>query len=67
MHPAVTEGYGLVLLEAMAHCVPGDGGGRRAGPAEIIQHEKNGLLVPVRDKDALASAINRLLEDPVAY
>ncbi len=29
----------------------------------VIQHEKNGLLVPVGDRDALAAAINRLIED----
>jgi glycosyltransferase involved in cell wall biosynthesis len=63
VHPAVTEGYGLVLLEAMAHGLPVIAAAS-AGPAEIIQHEKNGLLVPVRDKDALVSAMNRLLEDP---
>jgi glycosyltransferase involved in cell wall biosynthesis len=60
VHPAVTEGYGLVLLEAMAHALPVIA----AGPPEIIRHEKNGLLVPVRDPSALASAMNRLLEDP---
>ena len=63
VRPAVTEGYGLVLLEAMAHGLPVIAAAHAAGPAEIIQHEKNGLLVPVRDKDALASAMKRLLED----
>jgi glycosyltransferase involved in cell wall biosynthesis len=63
VHPAVTEGYGLVLLEAMAHALPVIAVAA-AGPAEIIRHEKNDLLVPVRDPSALASAMNRLLDDP---
>jgi glycosyltransferase involved in cell wall biosynthesis len=63
VHPAVTEGYGLVLLEAMAHALPVIAVAA-AGPSEIIRHEKNGLLVPVRDPSALALAMNRLLEDP---
>ena len=29
----------------------------------VIEHEKNGLLVPIRDEMALADAINRLIED----
>lgn len=29
----------------------------------MIKHEENGLLVPVGDKNALAAAINRLIED----
>ena len=33
------------------------------GVPEIVQHEVNGLLVPVRDSAALASAVNRLLDD----
>jgi Glycosyl transferases group 1 len=39
VHPAVTEGYGLVLLEAMAHALPVIAVAA-AGPAEIIRHEK---------------------------
>ena len=33
------------------------------GPEEIIQHEQNGLLVPVEDPEAMAAAIERLLEE----
>lgn len=33
------------------------------GPAEIIQDGVNGLLVPIKDVDALAGGINRLIED----
>lgn len=58
------EGMPNAMLEAMAlglpviatDCPPG-------GPAMVIEHEKNGLLVPVNDEEALAEAINRLIED----
>ena len=58
------EGMPNAMLEAMAlglpvvatDCPPG-------GPRMVIEHEKNGLLVPIRDEMALADAINRLIED----
>lgn len=34
------------------------------GCREVVTHEVDGLLVPVRDANALAAAIERLLEDP---
>lgn len=33
------------------------------GPATLIENEKNGLLVPVGDRNAMAGAICRLIED----
>ncbi len=33
------------------------------GPADLIRNGENGILVPVRDKDAMKDAILRLLED----
>ena len=62
VHPAITEGYGLVLLEAMAYGTPVIAAAA-SGPAEIIQDEKNGLLVPTRDADALGSAMERIIVD----
>jgi glycosyltransferase involved in cell wall biosynthesis len=34
------------------------------GCREVVRHEWNGLLVPVRNAAALAEAIGRLLADP---
>jgi glycosyltransferase involved in cell wall biosynthesis len=34
-----------------------------SGPAELIEHEVNGLLVPSQDVDGLAKAISRLMDD----
>ena len=58
------EGMPNVLMEAMALGVPCistdcDGGGARF----LIDNEKNGLLVPKGDVDALATAIERILSD----
>lgn len=64
VHPAITEGYGLVLLEAMAHKTPVIAAAA-AGPAEIIQDGRNGLLVPVKDGYALNGAMLALLDDKV--
>jgi glycosyltransferase involved in cell wall biosynthesis len=34
------------------------------GSPEVVHHEVNGLLVPVKDVPALAQALERLLADP---
>jgi len=60
--PSEAEGFGLVLIEAMAAGVPvvaTDAPGIR----DVVRHEQNGLLVPVGDPEALAGAIVRLAED----
>lgn len=64
VHPAVTEGYGLVLLEAMAQGTP-IVAASAAGPAEIIQDRRNGLLVPVRNSSRLYEAMMTLMHDKV--
>ncbi len=60
--PSAAEGFGLVLIEAMAAGVPvvaTDAPGIR----DVVQHEVNGLLVPVASPDRLAMAIDRICED----
>lgn len=61
--PSYREGTPRILLEACAMekaVVTTDVPGCR----EVIEHEKNGLLVPARDARSLASAIARLAGDP---
>jgi glycosyltransferase involved in cell wall biosynthesis len=59
------EGLGMVILEAMASGLPvvsTDCG----GPATSVVPGETGLLTPVGDPAALAHALARVLDDPVA-
>ena len=62
--PSLYEGLGIALIEAMAAgcaCVASD-----TGPIpEVVEHERDGLLVPPADPAALARAVCDLLDDPV--
>jgi glycosyltransferase involved in cell wall biosynthesis len=57
------EPFGLVILEAMAVGTPVVAVDA-AGPSEIIEPDKTGVLVPTNDEHALADAVETLLADP---
>ncbi len=57
------EPFGLVVAEAMARGLPIIAS-NIGGPAEILTHEVNGLLIKPNDEHALASAIREMLDHP---
>ena len=61
--PSDEEGFGMVLLEAMACGVPVIST-RSGGPDGIITDGEDGYLVPRDDAEALSSRLARLLQDP---
>ena len=61
--PSLVEGMPLTLLEAMAGAMPVVTT-NTCGMSDLIENERNGLLVPAADAVALASAIDRLRNSP---
>jgi sucrose-phosphate synthase len=63
VNPALTEPFGLTLLEAGATGLPivatNDG-----GPRDIIAHCQNGLLIDPLDGEAIEHALIRVLTEP---
>ncbi len=60
--PSLSEGLGLVLVEAMCLGKPVVGT-KAGGIVDVIDNEVNGLLVPPRNPTALAEAITRILQN----
>lgn len=57
------EGFGMVLIEAMACGIPCISFNCPFGPSDIITNELDGFLVENGNTDALAEKLNLLMED----
>ncbi len=61
--PSLWEGFGMVLIEAMYNRLPIVTTDAGAIPY-LVKDGKNGILVPVKDTEKLASSIRTLIESP---
>ena len=62
VHPALQEGLGVAVLEAMSAGVPVVAS-NAGGIPDIIEHERSGLLVAAGDPHALRGVVLRMLGD----
>ena len=63
VQPSVFEGFGLASAEAMACGLPVIST-NLPSIAEVVQHEKTGLLVPPGDSQALSKAMAAFVDNP---
>jgi glycosyltransferase involved in cell wall biosynthesis len=61
------EGFGYVLIEAMSQGLPVISTDTPFGPREILDDGKYGILVPMKDPEAMAKAMYELLTDEKKY
>jgi glycosyltransferase involved in cell wall biosynthesis len=60
--PSRSDSFGLVLLEAWANGLP-NMAYRAGGIADLVRHERDGLLAPCASITELASQLARLIDD----
>jgi glycosyltransferase involved in cell wall biosynthesis len=60
--PSVTEGFGIEVLEALAHGRPVIVSAG-AGAADLVEDGKTGYIVPIRNPHAIAERLCRLHDD----
>lgn len=63
--PTLCDGFGLVVSEALAHGLPVITT-ENAGAADLVEHGKNGFIIPPADADALASCLQWCVDNPAA-
>lgn len=62
--PSLWEGFGNVLVEALATSTPIVSTDCPNGPREILENGKKGTLVPTANPHAMADAILKIIENP---
>lgn len=58
------EGFGMVLVEALARGIPCISSDCPSGPSDIIENDRNGWLYPMNDSTALTHLLQRLIDSP---
>ena len=61
--PSWYEPFGMVILEGMLHGLP-IAATSVGGPVDILKHERNALLFPPRNVEALTDAVLQLVRKP---
>ena len=61
--PSISEGFGLVILEALSCGLPVITTQNSGGP-EVIRDEREGYFVPIRSAEAIAEKLELLARDP---
>ncbi|MGB5530357.1 MAG: glycosyltransferase family 4 protein, partial [Ignavibacteriaceae bacterium] len=61
---SIYEGFGIVLLEAMASGVPVIAS-NVDGIKEVVTNMKSGILVPPKNPEAIANAVVKIIENPL--